>query len=132
MTHLLSIIVLLLKIRATKSCRGVSLKTQELYAIVFVTRYLDLFTTFISTACEGHGPGVCEGDGAGGRRGGGRSYRALYILNWIYRYITEPHYQQYLVWISGIVQTIIYLDFFYYFFVSWRNNKKLVLPKLNA
>lgn len=27
---------------------GVSLKTQELYAIVFVTRYLDLFTDYIS------------------------------------------------------------------------------------
>jgi ER lumen protein retaining receptor len=27
---------------------GVSLKTQELYALVFATRYLDLFTSFIS------------------------------------------------------------------------------------
>lgn len=27
---------------------GISLKTQELYALVFVTRYLDLFTDFIS------------------------------------------------------------------------------------
>ena len=27
---------------------GISLKTQELYAIVFATRYLDIFTTFIS------------------------------------------------------------------------------------
>ncbi|CAJ1938706.1 unnamed protein product [Sphenostylis stenocarpa] len=48
MTHLLSILVLLLKIYATKSCSGVSRKTQELYAIVFVARYLDLFTDFIS------------------------------------------------------------------------------------
>lgn len=81
MTHLLSIIVLLLKIRATRSARGalgnsrkrerdadlgipglalpwqpplnlllvaagISLKTQELYAIVFVCRYLDLFHFF--------------------------------------------------------------------------------------
>lgn len=29
-------------------CKGISLKTQELYALVFVTRYLDLFTDFIS------------------------------------------------------------------------------------
>ncbi|MBA0787523.1 hypothetical protein Gotri_027101 [Gossypium trilobum] len=29
-------------------CAGISLKTQELYAIVFTTRYLDLFTTYIS------------------------------------------------------------------------------------
>lgn len=27
---------------------GISLKTQELYALVFVTRYLDIFTNFIS------------------------------------------------------------------------------------
>ena len=27
---------------------GISLKTQELYALVFVCRYLDLFTNFIS------------------------------------------------------------------------------------
>ena len=48
MTHLLSILVLLLKIYATKSCSGISRKTQELYAIVFLARYLDLFTEFIS------------------------------------------------------------------------------------
>jgi ER lumen protein retaining receptor len=27
---------------------GISLKTQELYALVFATRYLDIFTTYIS------------------------------------------------------------------------------------
>lgn len=48
MVHLLSFIVLLLKINATKSCRGISLKTQELYTLVFVCRYLDLFWNFIS------------------------------------------------------------------------------------
>ena len=29
-------------------CAGISLKTQELYAIVFATRYLDIFTDYIS------------------------------------------------------------------------------------
>jgi len=29
-------------------CAGVSLKTQELYALVFLTRYLDLFTNYVS------------------------------------------------------------------------------------
>ncbi|KAG7034661.1 ER lumen protein-retaining receptor A [Cucurbita argyrosperma subsp. argyrosperma] len=48
MTHLISILILLLKIYATKSCSGISLKTQELYAIVFLARYLDLLTDFIS------------------------------------------------------------------------------------
>merc|ERR1712216_648046 len=48
MTHLCSILVLLLKINATKSCAGVSLKTQELYLAVFLTRYLDLLYSYIS------------------------------------------------------------------------------------
>lgn len=33
---------------STGSGAGISLKTQELYALVFIMRYLDLFTTFIS------------------------------------------------------------------------------------
>ncbi|CAD5166403.1 unnamed protein product, partial [Musa acuminata subsp. malaccensis] len=48
MTHLMSVLVLLLKIHTIKSCAGISLKTQELYALVFATRYLDIFTDFIS------------------------------------------------------------------------------------
>ncbi|KAI8002180.1 ER lumen protein-retaining receptor [Camellia lanceoleosa] len=48
MTHLASVLVLLLKIHTIKSCAGVSLKTQELYATVFATRYLDIFTDYIS------------------------------------------------------------------------------------
>ncbi|KAL0456730.1 UNVERIFIED_CONTAM: ER lumen protein-retaining receptor [Sesamum latifolium] len=48
MTHLASVLVLLLKIHTIKSCAGISLKTQELYALVFATRYLDLFTDYIS------------------------------------------------------------------------------------
>eukprot|EP00850_Spirogloea_muscicola_P010042 SM000058S18472 [mRNA] locus=s58:74692:81003:- [translate_table: standard] len=48
MTHLMSICLLLLKIHTIKSCAGLSLKTQELYALVFATRYLDLFTNFVS------------------------------------------------------------------------------------
>ncbi|KAB1205529.1 ER lumen protein retaining receptor [Morella rubra] len=48
MTHLLSVVVLLLKIHTMKSCAGISLKTQELYVIVFLSRYLDLFTRYYS------------------------------------------------------------------------------------
>lgn len=46
--HLLSLVVLGLKIRQTKSCTGVSCKTQELYLIVFLARYSDMFLYFIS------------------------------------------------------------------------------------
>lgn len=48
MAHVLSILVLLLRLRVTKNAVGISVKTQELYLVVFVTRYLDLFTTFYS------------------------------------------------------------------------------------
>lgn len=32
------------------------------------------------------------------------------------------------VWLSGLVQTGLYADFFYYYFLSWKNNEKLQLP----
>jgi ER lumen protein retaining receptor len=46
--HLLSICILIFKIRRTKSVSGLSLHTQVLYMIVFMTRYLDLFFHYIS------------------------------------------------------------------------------------
>lgn len=36
------------KLNVLLCCTGISLKTQELYALVFLARYLDLFTDFIS------------------------------------------------------------------------------------
>jgi len=205
MVHLLSFVVLVLKINATKSCRGISLKTQELYTLVFVCRYLDLFSNFISMyntimkivflgtsfsilyLMRGHKVIKVTYDReqdtfryhflvlpcavlallihnawtpfevvwtfsiyleavailpqlvllqrtqnidnlTGNYVFLLGLYRGLYILNWIYRYFTEPHYIQWIVWISGIVQTILYLDFFYYYIKSWKNNVKLALP----
>ncbi|KAJ7555303.1 hypothetical protein O6H91_05G030900 [Diphasiastrum complanatum] len=194
MTHLLSIIVLLLKIHTIKSCAGISLKTQELYALVFVTRYLDIFTSYISfyntimkliflgsafsivwymrfhkvvkqtydkhqdtfrhyylalgclalALVINHKFTVREVlwtfsiyleavailpqlvllqrtknvDNLTGNYvfllG---AYRGLYLLNWIVRYFTEKHYRQWITWISGIVQTALYADFFYYYVI---------------
>ncbi|CAM6028146.1 unnamed protein product [Sphagnum balticum] len=205
MTHLMSIVVLLLKIHTIKSCAGISLKTQELYAIVFATRYLDLFTVFHSvyntvmkliflgssfsivwymryhkvvrkTYDKEHDtfrhyllivpcfllalfinykftfievlwvfslyleaiaivPQLVllqrtrNVDNLTGNYvfllG---AYRGLYLLNWIYRYLTEGHYQQWITWTAGIVQTAIYGDFFYYYLKSWRNSERLQLP----
>ncbi|KAM1959282.1 hypothetical protein ACFX15_004573 [Malus domestica] len=56
------------------------------------------------------------------------AYRALYILNWIYRYFTEPHFSRWIACIAGLVQTALYADFFYYYSLSWKNNAKLQLP----
>ncbi|KAF7836517.1 ER lumen protein-retaining receptor-like [Senna tora] len=204
-THLLSIVVLFLKIRTTKSCAGISLKTQELYVLVFITRYLDLFTkyySFYNTVMKlifigttgsivwymryhkvvkqtynkdqdtfrhyflvlicillalliHHEFTVIEVlwtfslyleavailpqlvllqrsrniDNLTGNYvfllG---AYRALYIINWIYRYFTEIHKIRWIPWVSGLVQTALYADFFYYYMKSWKNHEMLKLP----
>ena len=46
--HLLSILLLIHKIVTHRSCAGISLKSIQLYFIVFLTRYIDLFTTYVS------------------------------------------------------------------------------------
>lgn len=205
MTHLLSIIILLLKIRTTKSCSGISLKTQELYVMVFLTRYLDIFTRYVSlynTIMKLVFIGTSIGivwymkyhkvvkqtynknedtfrhyilvlpcfvlallfhpdfsivevlwtfslyleavailpqlvllqrsrniDNLTGNYvfllG---AYRALYVVNWIYRYFLEDHKARWISWISGLVQTALYADFFYYYIMSWKNHEKLKLP----
>jgi len=48
LSHLLAILLLLWKVWKTRSCAGVSGKSQMLFAIVFTTRYLDLITSFVS------------------------------------------------------------------------------------
>eukprot|EP01017_Pseudomicrothorax_dubius_P000333 TRINITY_DN0_c157_g1_i3.p1 TRINITY_DN0_c157_g1~~TRINITY_DN0_c157_g1_i3.p1 ORF type:complete len:216 (+),score=39.74 TRINITY_DN0_c157_g1_i3:61-708(+) len=46
--HLLSFWFLIQKIHKSKNCIGISLKTQELYLIVFCLRYMDLFMYYVS------------------------------------------------------------------------------------
>lgn len=48
LSHLLAIIILLMKIWKTRSCAGISGRSQLLFSIVYTARYLDLFTSFIS------------------------------------------------------------------------------------
>jgi ER lumen protein retaining receptor len=48
LSHLLGIFLLLFKIWQTRSCAGLSGKSQIMFALVFTTRYLDLLTTFVS------------------------------------------------------------------------------------
>ncbi|KAG2303872.1 hypothetical protein Bca52824_032523 [Brassica carinata] len=56
------------------------------------------------------------------------AYRGLYIINWIYRYFTEDHFTRWISCVSGLVQTALYADFFYYYYLSWKTNTKLKLP----
>lgn len=48
LSHLVAVIILLLKIWKTRSCSGISGKSQILFAVVFTCRYLDLFTDYVS------------------------------------------------------------------------------------
>merc|ERR1711997_121604 len=48
LSHYAAIITIFVKVLASRSCMGVSGKSQILFLLVFLTRYIDLFTTFIS------------------------------------------------------------------------------------
>lgn len=54
-------------------------------------------------------------------------YRGLYILNWIYRYYFEGFFDLIAV-VSGVVQTILYCDFFYLYITKVLKGKKISLP----
>ncbi|GAA27544.2 ER lumen protein retaining receptor 2 [Clonorchis sinensis] len=55
------------------------------------------------------------------------SYRAMYLLNWIYRYYTEDVYDLIAI-VAGCVQTLLYIDFFYLYITKVLKGKNLVLP----
>lgn len=56
-------------------------------------------------------------------------YRALYIPNWIYRYVAEEgHKVDWIAVIAGIIQTIMYTDFFWIYYTKVMKGKKFKLP----
>ena len=56
-------------------------------------------------------------------------YRALYIPNWIYRYFTEvDHKVDWIAIVAGIIQTILYSDFFWIYYNKVIKGKKFKLP----
>lgn len=202
LSHLLAIILLVLKIWKTRSCAGLSGKAQILFMLVFITRYLDLFTNFISlynssmksvyimsaiatvylmyfkfraTYDSNHDTFRVEFlvvPVAGlsflvnhdfspleilwtfsiylesvailpqlfmiSKTGEAEtitshylfclgSYRALYILNWVYRFYFEGFFDLIAV-VAGCVQTVLYCDFFYLYITKVLKGKKLSLP----
>nr|KAJ0210831.1 hypothetical protein LSAT_V11C400165580 [Lactuca sativa] len=50
---------------------------------------------------------------------GEMAYRPLYILNWICRYLTQTHFNEWISCFSGLIQTALYADFFYYYFIRY-------------
>ncbi|KAI0687101.1 HDEL sequence binding protein [Cytidiella melzeri] len=202
LSHLASILILLHKIQTTRSCRGISFKTQALYVAVFITRYLDLFYDWISlynffmkiffivSSCyvlflmkhafrPTHDPSIdtFKVEYLVGpcvllslifnysftfteimwsfsifteavailpqlfmlqRTGEAETitthylaalgaYRALYIPNWIYRYFSEGIVDPIAV-TAGLVQTALYVDFFYVYFTKVLQGQKFELP----
>lgn len=213
MSHLFSIVVLLLRLRVAKNAQGISVRTHELFLLVFITRYLDLFTHFYSIynsvmkivyilstsmiiyAIKYQEPIKSTYDKAQDsflhwkfavapcaaigvltyvlQHGFAKfkliealwtfsiylesiailpqlivlqryrevenltgnyiffmgAYRALYILNWIYRANTEKDYiHHWVVYFCGVLQTLLYADFFYYYFLSRSKGGKFTLP----
>lgn len=202
LAHLAAIIILLLKIWTTRSCAGISGRSQILFASTFVARYLDLFTNFVSlynttmkvvylgaafatvylmyvkfkaTYDHNHDTfrlefllipsavlallinhdftvmevlwtfsiylesvailpqlfmvsktGEAESITSHYLFALG-SYRALYIVNWVYRYWTEGFYDI-IATIAGIVQTVLYCDFFYLYITRVLRGRRLQLP----
>jgi ER lumen protein retaining receptor len=59
------------------------------------------------------------------------AYRTIYLLNWIYRYFAEG-YAPVNAWIAGIIQTLLYADFFYQYVTKAMANAKLELPGMKV
>jgi len=203
LSHLVSIFILLQKMKASNSCSGISFKSQFLYLIVYFTRYLDIFWTFsdsfynstykiifISSSAyiiylmlndykPTHDPNIdtfkvqylLVGSCLMAlllshqytfaellwtfsiwlesvailpqlfmlqRTGEAEtitthylfalgSYRALYIPNWLYRYFAEGRWEPIAVF-AGIIQTVLYSDFFWIYYTKVIKGKKFALP----
>lgn len=201
LSHLASIFILLRKIQTSRSCRGISFKTQALYATVFVTRYLDLFSwvslynivmkvffigssiyilylmkvrfrptndpsidtfraeyligpAFLLAILFNYSYSIIEVFWSFSifleavailpqlfilqRTGEAETitthylaalgaYRGLYIPNWIYRYLVEDLVDPISI-TAGLVQTGLYLDFFYVYFTKVLQGQKFELP----
>jgi ER lumen protein retaining receptor len=186
-----------------QSCAGISFKSQALYLIVYITRYLDLFWTFTDSAYNTifkllflassgytiyvmttkfkptHDPnldtfrvqyllagalvlaiiypykytlaeilwafsiwlesvailpqlfmlqrtGEAETIDANYLFALG-AYRALYIPNWLWRYFREGHWDGIAV-LAGLIQTLLYSDFFWIYYNKVLKGKKFALP----
>ncbi|KAK7733077.1 endoplasmic reticulum retention protein [Cytospora paraplurivora] len=56
-------------------------------------------------------------------------YRALYIPNWIWRYFAEPGNKvDWIAVVAGLVQTVMYSDFFWVYYNKVLKGKKFKLP----
>lgn len=55
-------------------------------------------------------------------------YRFMYILNWVYRaYHESQYYHRPLLYFAALVQTLLYIDFFYYYVTRYVRRGYLVI-----
>ncbi|KAL1306523.1 hypothetical protein AAFC00_005214 [Neodothiora populina] len=204
LSHLFSIVILLHKMKTSSSASGISFKSQFLYFVVYVTRYLDLlwtdptrslWNTFFKIFFIGgsaytiylmltdykptHDPNLDTfkvqylliGSAILAilfpykytlsemlwafsiwlesvailpqlfmlqRTGEAETitthylfalgvYRALYIPNWLYRYFAEGYLDPIPV-IAGLIQTVLYSDFFYIYYTKVMQGRRFNLP----
>ena len=59
------------------------------------------------------------------------SYRALYIVNWVWRYFMEDFYD-WIAIVAGCVQTALYCDFFYLYITKGECMYTIVVSCLTA
>ncbi|KAN0076003.1 ER lumen protein retaining receptor domain containing protein [Elaphomyces granulatus] len=195
-SHLVSFFILLQKMKSSSSCSGLSFKSQALYLMVFLTRYIDSnYLTIFKLLFIGsssytiylmlndykptHDPNLDTfkvqyllGSSALlailfpekytfyevlwafsiwlesvvilpqlfmlQRTGEADTitahylfalgiYRALYIPNWIYRYFFDSYFHAIPV-VAGVIQTVLYLDFFYIYYTKVLKGQKFSLP----
>ncbi|CEP08683.1 hypothetical protein [Parasitella parasitica] len=59
------------------------------------------------------------------------AYRTLYLFNWIYRYYFEEGYTvDWIASVAGLLQTALYSDFFYIYYIKVVKGEKFELPKV--
>jgi ER lumen protein retaining receptor len=54
-------------------------------------------------------------------------YRGLYLVNWVYRYYMEGFFDLIAI-VAGVVQTVLYCDFFYLYVTRVIKGRALKLP----
>jgi ER lumen protein retaining receptor len=55
-------------------------------------------------------------------------YRAFYVLSWIGRWFTDESWD-YVSFTAGIIQTLLYSDFFYVYYTKVMKGEKFELPQ---
>lgn len=55
-------------------------------------------------------------------------YRLLYLFNWVYKLVTHTGETRPVVWITGILQSVVYSDFIYEYIMSKLKRRHELLP----